>query len=188
MSSPPTARSSTGCARCPRTRGRWRTTTPSCAVRRGGHYMTQPLVELYGGCMVALKVSRCRIAPQTRRGGRPRSGRRRRTGPRRCRPARSRASSMGSGRTARRARWAGQSFSAHHTPLYIFYVRSPREYMQRSIRGGAWMAARPTARRAAALAAADELRRLDGEGRAAGGGLLRAEGAHGGRQDPPLSR
>ena len=25
------------------------------------HYMTRPLVELYGGCMVALKVSRCGI-------------------------------------------------------------------------------------------------------------------------------
>ena len=23
----------------------------------GGHYMTQPLVELYGGCMVVLKIS-----------------------------------------------------------------------------------------------------------------------------------
>ena len=25
------------------------------------HYMTQPLVELYGGCVVVLKVSRCGI-------------------------------------------------------------------------------------------------------------------------------
>jgi hypothetical protein len=33
------------------------------------HYMTQPLVELYGGCMVVLKVSWCGIiAPRARAG------------------------------------------------------------------------------------------------------------------------
>ena len=26
-------------------------------IGQDGHYMIQPLVELYGGCMVALKVS-----------------------------------------------------------------------------------------------------------------------------------
>ena len=36
-----------------------------------GHYMTQPLVELYGGCMVVLKVSRwgirCRATARSSR-------------------------------------------------------------------------------------------------------------------------
>ena len=35
------------------------------------HYMIQPLVELYGGCMAVLKVSRCGIRRRRRSSPRP---------------------------------------------------------------------------------------------------------------------